>query len=80
MTWFGGDGWGWCGTVFNAFATAMFWGAVFIAILLAVHVLIKVRSNPPAVVVTGSNRVEGGPPVRYSRGGIGNDDFYRRLM
>jgi hypothetical protein len=80
MTWFGVDGWGWCGSVFNAFATAVFWGAVFTAILLAVHLLLSRRSNPSAVAVTGSDRVEGGSPLRFSRGESGNDDFYRRIM
>jgi uncharacterized membrane protein len=80
MTWFGGDGWGWCGSVFNAFATAVFWGAALTAILLAVHLLIRGRSNPPAVAVTGSNRAEVGSPVRFARGEMDNDDLHRRLM
>ena len=79
MTWFGGDGWGWCGSAFNVFATALFWGAVITAILLAVHFLIRGRNNLPAVAVTGSNRVEGGSPVNIQRGDIDNDDF-RRLV
>lgn len=80
MTWFGGDGWGWCGSVFNAFATAVFWGAVLTAIVLAIHFLMKGRSNPSAVAVTGSDRIEGGSPARFSRDEIGNDDLHRRLM
>jgi putative membrane protein len=80
MTWFGGDGWGWCGLIFNGLAMAVFWGAVFTAILLAVHLLSRERSNPSAMTVAGSTRAQGVSPARVARGEMDNDDFYRRLM
>jgi putative membrane protein len=80
MTWFGGDGWGWCGLIFNGLAMAVFWGAVFTAILLAVHFLTRGRSNPSATTVTGSTRAEAVSPARFARGEMDDDEFYRRLM
>jgi uncharacterized membrane protein len=80
MAWFRGDGWGWCGLIFNGVAMAVFWGAVFIAILLAAHILTRERSNASAMTVTGSTRAEGVSPVRFSPGEIDDDEFYRRLM
>jgi uncharacterized membrane protein len=77
MTWFGGDGWGWCGLIFNMLAMAVFWGA---AIVLAVHFLTRERSNPSAMTVTGSTRAEAVSPVRFARSEMDNDQFYRRLM
>lgn len=77
MTWFGGDGWGWCGLVFNVLVMAVFWGA---AIVLGVHLLTRERSNPSAMTVTGSTRAEAVSPVRFARGEMDNDEFYRRLM
>lgn len=50
--WFGVNGWGWCGLIVNMQAMAVFWGAVFTAILLAVHLLIRGRSNPSATTVS----------------------------
>ena len=80
MRWFGGDGWGWCGLIFNGLAMAVFWGAVFTAILLVVHLLSRERSNTSAMTVAGSTPAEGLTPARVIRGEMGNDDFYRRLM
>jgi putative membrane protein len=80
MRWFGGDGWGWCGLIFSGLAMAVFWGAVFTAILLAVHLLSRERNNPSAIAVAGSTRAQGVTPARVARGEMGNDDFYRRLM
>jgi uncharacterized membrane protein len=80
MRWFGGDGWGWCGLIFNGLAMAVFWGAVFTAILLTVHLLSRERSNTSAMTVAGSTPAEGVTPARVTRGEMGNDDFYRRLM
>jgi putative membrane protein len=80
MTWFGGDGWGWCGLIVNGLAMAVFWGAVFTAILLAAHFLTRGRSNPPAMTVTGSTRAEGVSAARFARGEMDNDEYYRRLM
>jgi putative membrane protein len=80
MTLFGPHVWGWCGLIFNGLAMAVFWGAVFTAILLAVHVLTRERSNPSAMTVAGSTRAEGVSPARVSRGEMDDDDFYRRLM
>jgi uncharacterized membrane protein len=80
MTWYGRGGWGWCGSVFNDLAMAVFWGAVVIAVLLAVHYLITRRSNPSLMTVTGTTGAEGAPAVRPARGEMDNDEFYRRLM
>lgn len=80
MTWFGGHGWGWCGLIFNGLAMAVFWGAVVTAIVLAVHVLSRERSNPSAMTAAGSTRAEGGSPASLARGDLDNDEFYRRLM
>lgn len=80
MTWFGGDGWGWCGSIFNGLAMAVFWGAVFTATLLAVHFLTSERSNSSAMTVTGSPRAEDVSPVGFVRGETHDDEFYRRLM
>lgn len=80
MTWFGGDGWGWCGLIFNGLAMAVFWGAAFTAILLAVHLLSRERSNSPAMTVAGSTRAGGGPPAGFARADMNDDEFHRRLM
>jgi putative membrane protein len=80
VRWFGGDGWGWCGLIFNGLAMAVFWGAVFTAILLAVHLLSRERNNPSAMAVAGSIRAQGVSPARVAGGEMDNDDFYRRLM
>ena len=65
MTWFGGDGWGWCGLIFNVLAMAVFWGA---AIVLAVHFLTRERRDLSAMTVAGSTRTEAVSPVRLRRG------------
>ena len=81
MTWYGGHGWGWCGSIFGVLAMSVLWVAVVAAIVLAVHFLIRGRSNPSVMTVTGSTRAEEGvPPVRFVRREEDNDDFYRRLM
>jgi putative membrane protein len=80
MMWHGGDGWGWCGWIFNGFAMAVFWGAVFTAILLAVHLLSRERRNPSTMAVAGTTAAQGVPPGRVAGGEMGNEDFYRRLM
>jgi putative membrane protein len=80
MTWFGEHGMGWCGLIFNGLTMAVFWIAVFTAILLAAHFLTRGRSNPPAVTVAGSTRAEGVAPIRPERGETDDDEFYRRLM
>lgn len=80
MTWYGADGWGWCGSIFNVLVMAVFWGAVFIAILLAVHFLVRGRSNPSVMTVTGSTQAEAVPAVRFARGEMDDEEFYRRLM
>jgi putative membrane protein len=80
MAWFGGHGWGWCGLIFNGFAMAVFWAAVFTAILLAVHLLSRERSNSSAITVTSPARAGGGSAVRFAPGEMDDDEFYRRLM
>ena len=80
MTWFGGDGSGWCGLIVNGLAMAVFWGAVFTAILLAVHLLSRERSNRSAMSVAGSTPTEGVSPAHFAGGEMDNDEFYRRLM
>jgi putative membrane protein len=79
MTWYGRDGWGSCGSVFNDLAMAVFWGAVVTAILLAVHYLITRRSNQ-LLMTTGTTGAEGAAAVSPARGEMDNDEFYRRLM
>jgi uncharacterized membrane protein len=77
MTWSGGDGWGWCGLIFNVLVIAAFWGAT---IVLAAHFVIRERRNLPATALVGSSRAEGVAAARFARDETDDDDFYRRLM
>jgi uncharacterized membrane protein len=80
MTWYGAHGWGWCGSIFSMFGMAVLWVVVVGATVLAIHFLIRGRSNPSVMTVTRSTRDEGLPPVRFVRGDMDDDKFYRRLM
>ena len=78
-TWYGGQGWGWCG--FGDFpAMVLLWVAVFTAIVLTVRLASRRPSDPRAPTGADSTRVEGVVAARHVRGEIDNDEFLRRLM
>lgn len=79
-TWYSGNGWGWCSAVANIPAMVLLWVAVFTAIVLAVYLASRRPSDPPAPTGADSTRAEGVTAARHIRGGIDNDEYFRRLM
>jgi putative membrane protein len=78
MTWYGGDGWGWCGVFVNVVAVAVFLGAIIAAIFLAGRS--GGRSDLSAPRDGGSSRAEEMLAARGAPGRMDNDEFHRRLM
>ena len=77
--WYSGSGWGWCSGIGNNPAMVLLWGAVVTAIILAIGVASRQRSDPPALTGTGSTRPDGVLAAPHARGGA-DDEFFRRLM
>ena len=75
MMWYGGDGWGWGGLIVNVLAMVVFWGAVIIAIGLAIHFLRRDRGDVSAPRDTGSTGAEDVLAERAARGEMDNDEF-----
>jgi hypothetical protein len=79
-TWYGGNGWAWCGTIAHIPSTVILWAVVFTVMALAVGFAIRQRNDSPAPTGTGSIRPEGAVTARISRSETDNDEFWRRLM
>jgi hypothetical protein len=77
--WYNGNGWGWCSEIVGNPAMVLLWGAVVTAIILAIGVASRQRSDPPALTGTGSARPGGAEAAHHVRGGS-EDEFFRRLM
>jgi hypothetical protein len=79
MMWYGGDGWAWCGVLLNVLAVAVFLGVVIAAVVLAIRVHSKRRSDPSALGDSGFARagLATSPGARHD---LGDDEFHRRLM
>ncbi len=79
-TWYGGDGWGWCGMTAHTFAMTLLWGAVFTAIVLAIGFALRQRSDSPASTGTGSRWTGSAVAAHITGNETDNDEFWRRLM
>ena len=79
-TWYGGNGWGWCGMIAHIPSMMILWGVVFSAMALAVGFAIRQRTDPPAPTATGYIQPEGAVTARIRRSETDNDEFSRRLM
>ncbi|HTX93339.1 MAG TPA: hypothetical protein VME67_00010 [Mycobacterium sp.] len=79
-TWYGGNGWGWCGMIAHIPSMVILWAVVFTAMGLALGFGVRQRNEPPAPTAAGSVRPEGAVSARISRSETNNDEFWRRLM
>ena len=80
MMWYGGDGWDWGGLIVNVLAMVVLWGAVIIAIGLAIHFS---QRGPRRSVGPEGHRFHPGRGRVAARGvrrEMDNDGFYRRVM
>lgn len=72
------SGWGWCSAMVTTPAMLLLWGAVVIAIILAVGSAVRRPSDPPAPSLYDRRDGVVAAPVRRSK--PDNEEFYHRLM
>lgn len=75
-----GDGWVWCGVLFNVLAVVVFLGIITAAVVLAIHVSDAGRSGPSAGTDGGLGRPGQVPASLGGRGETEEQSVYRRLM
>jgi uncharacterized membrane protein len=80
MTWFNGIGWSWAGCIQEFLVMVVLWGTMITAIILAVRLLTKQRSDPLAPRDTASIRIEYVLAEGSAQGEIDSDKWHRRLM
>ena len=78
--WYGGNGWGWCGTAATTPAMALLWVAVFTAIALMIRMAGRRPSDPMASTGAANDWAEGVAVTRDFRGEADDNEFLRRLM
>jgi hypothetical protein len=74
--WYGRDGWGWCGVIFNVLAVALFLGVIIAAVALAVHVRGGGQSDPTALDDSGFARAGQAAASSGARDDLGDNEFY----
>jgi uncharacterized membrane protein len=78
MTWYGGNGWGWCALIVNVLAVAVFLNVLTAAIFLAVRS--AERRDVSATLDTGSARAPEVLAEHGARHATDENEFYRRSM
>ena len=77
---YGGNDWGWCGTIAHIPSMVILWAVVFTAMILVVGFAVRQQNDPPAPTDIASVRPEGVAADRIGRSEMDDGDFYHRLM